>query len=62
MESILDEIRERLARMSREELEELNRLLDQVGLLDLAEPRTGAQPGSRRSDPAPGPEPAREDF
>lgn len=56
MESILDEIRERLARMSREELEELNRLLDRVGL------RKDARPESHRSDPAPGPAPAREDF
>ena len=62
MDSILDVVRYRLDRMSREELEELNRLLDQVGLQDLAKPRTDAQPGSRRSDPAPWPEPAREDF
>lgn len=56
MESVLDVVKCRLDQMSREELEALNRLLDLVEL------RKDARPGSHRSDPTPGPEPAREDL
>lgn len=56
MENTLEVIMGRLDQMSREELEALNRLLD------LAEAQMGAQPESRRSDPAPAPEQAREEI